>query len=101
MKLSDLEKQKLSELLKKYNDVLFESMKIAVAEDFQNLIILNRDDTSFDLKHLMLKKGAFKNYVFKEFLKYNTNQVIEEMKHLPEQKLQLKNKKPKSTKAPK
>lgn len=93
MKLSDLEKEKLSELLKKYNDVLFESMKIAVAEDFQNLIILNRDDTSFDLKHLMLKKGAFKNYVFKEFLKYNTNQVIEEMKLLPEQKLQLKNKK--------
>lgn len=98
MKLSDLEKEKLSELLKKYNDVLFESMKIAVAEDFQNLIILNRDDTSFDLKHLMLKKSAFKNYVFKEFLKFNTNQVIEEMKLLPEQKLQLKNKKPKSKK---
>ena len=39
--------KKISELMAKYNDILLVSVRLAINEDFTNLVILNRDDTDF------------------------------------------------------
>ena len=44
---------KIKGLLSKYNDILLVSMKLAVAEDFTNLVILNQDDKDFELSNLL------------------------------------------------
>ena len=46
------QENKLKLLVQKYNDILLVSMKLAVAEDLINLIILNGDDKEFHLSNL-------------------------------------------------
>ena len=77
-----MEKEKIKELLKKYNPVLLETMRNAVAEDFLNLIILNDEDKGFDLKDVIKEKSKFKNHVMREFLKMNSSSVLEELKEM-------------------
>ena len=59
---------KIKELVDKYNDILLVSMKLAVAEDLINLMILNRDDSEFVMKDLFENKEDFYNIIMKEFL---------------------------------
>ena len=48
--VNESEGEKLKNLIAKYNDVLLRTMTNAVAEDLLHLIIVNGDDTDFDLK---------------------------------------------------
>jgi len=66
------DKQKVSELIGKYNDILLESMKLALSEDLVNLIIVNKDDKDFDLKNFIKNRKEFKSYVLREFFKQNS-----------------------------
>ena len=43
---------KIKKLISKYNDILLVSMRLAISEDFVNLMLLNRDDSQFVLKDL-------------------------------------------------
>ena len=47
-------------------------MRLAVAEDFVNLIIQNKDDTDFSLSNLLEDKQALSDYILREFLKQNS-----------------------------
>ena len=76
-------------LLKKYNDILLVSMRLAVAEDFTGLVILNKDDTDFELSKLLQNKDEFSNYVLKEFLKNNSNSVTSELGKMDELKFNI------------
>ncbi|MCI5058175.1 MAG: hypothetical protein MRY83_18835 [Flavobacteriales bacterium] len=82
-------KKKLDELIVKYNDVLYESMKISLAEDLMNLIITNRDDLDQDLKETMQEKREFKEYVIKQFFKNNYKPVTKELSSMTEEKIKL------------
>lgn len=75
-----MEKEKIKQLLKKYNPVLMESMRNAIAEDFVNLIILNEEDKDFDLKDVIKEKTVFKDHVMREFFRQNSSSVVEELK---------------------
>lgn len=81
---------KITKLVEKYNDVLLHSMRLAVAEDLINLMLLNRDDAEFELKDLMQDKEAFYNYILKEFLKKNSSSVVDELKKMDDPTDQLK-----------
>ena len=81
---------KIKNLLEKYNDILLVSMRLAVTEDFVNLVIVNGDDTDFELLELINKKEAFSNYVLKEFLKQNSSSVVSDLKLMEEPKLALR-----------
>ena len=81
---------KIKNLLEKYNDILLVSMRLAVTEDFVNLVIVNGDDTDFELRELINKKEAFSNYVLKEFLKQNSSSVVSDLKLMEEPKLALR-----------
>uniref|UniRef100_UPI00404AE355 hypothetical protein n=1 Tax=Fluviicola sp. TaxID=1917219 RepID=UPI00404AE355 len=59
-------------------------MRLAVAEDFTNLIVLNHDDSNFVLANLLKDKEQFNAFVFKEFMKNNSSSVIEELKTMDE-----------------
>jgi hypothetical protein len=83
---------KIKSLVKKYNDVLMESMQNALSEDLINLIIVNGDDKSFELKDFIKKKNDFKKVVVKEFLKINSSSVSSELSLMEEPKIQLKKK---------
>lgn len=88
------QERKIKELLQKYNDVLKVSMRLAVTEDFVNLLIVNRDDRDFELRELIENKEEFSNYVMKEFLKQNSSSVAGDLKGMDEKKIKLnKNKK--------
>lgn len=76
------QEKKIKALIEKYNDILLISMRLAVTEDFVNLMLLNRDDREFELKDLMADKQAFYNLVMKEFLKKNSSAVVNELKHM-------------------
>lgn len=76
-------------MLKKYNDVLLESMRIAIAEDLWNLIVLNREDKDYDLKALMAKKEEYKTYVTGQFLRNNSSPVLFELKYMQDDKIAL------------
>ena len=78
------QQDKIKMLLKKYNDILLVSMRLAVAEDFTGLVILNKDDTDFELSKLLQNKDEFTNYVLKEFLKNNSNSVTSELGKMDE-----------------
>lgn len=80
--VTKMEKEKIKELLKKYNPVLLESMRNAIAEDFLSLILLNEDDKDFDLKDFVKEKTKFKDHVMREFLKMNSSSVVEELKQM-------------------
>ena len=72
-------------LIKKYNNVLIHSMRIALSEDLIGLIIFNRDDTSYELKDFINKKKEFKQFVVKEFFKYNNKTVVSELSGMEEE----------------
>ncbi len=82
--MTSKQEQKIKELLEKYNDVLLISMKLAVAEDFTNLLILNRDDADFELKDLLKEKEQFTTHVMKEFLKLNSSSVTNKLSSMDE-----------------
>ena len=76
------QEKKVRELVEKYNDVLLHSMRLAVAEDLINLMILNKEDSDFELKELLNDKTSFYNLILKEFLKKNSSSVINELRDM-------------------
>jgi hypothetical protein len=87
--MTENQEQKIKSLLEKYNDVLLVSMKLAVTEDFVNLLIVNGDDSDFELKDLIQEKGAFSTYVMKEFMKQNSSNIVSKLKHMEEPKIEF------------
>ena len=67
-------------LVKKYNDILLNSMSIALAEDLINLIVVNEEDKGFELSELVKDKNTFRACVTAEFLKLNSNSVLDDLK---------------------
>lgn len=67
-------------LIKKYNDVLMNSMSIALAEDLVNLIVVNGEDKDFKLLDLVKDKTNFRLLVANEFLKLNSNSVLSDLR---------------------
>lgn len=84
MSMTKSQEKKIKQLIEKYNDILLISMRLAVAEDFTNLIVLNHDDSNFELANLLKDKEQFNAFVFKEFMKNNSSSVIEELKTMDE-----------------
>ena len=84
-----MKSSKVAKLVLKYNDVLKESMRNVVAEDLVNLIIVNGDDKEFELKDMISKKAKFKEMVFREFMRLNSNVVTKELAEMEEVKLSL------------
>lgn len=82
--------KKITQLIEKYNDILLISMRLAIAEDFINLIVLNRDDRTFELTDLLANKEQFNAFILKEFLKRNSSSVIEELKNMDDPFLPIK-----------
>ena len=76
------QEQKIKDLISKYNDILLVSMRLAIAEDFVNLMVLNRDDSEFVLKDLFQNKEEFNKLIMKEFLKKNSSTVVQELKFM-------------------
>lgn len=81
---------KISELMAKYNDILLVSMRLAIAEDFTNLVILNRDDTDFELSELIHDKEVFSNYVIREFLKQNGSSVVKDLRSMNDDLVEIR-----------
>lgn len=78
--MTNKQQLKIKELISKYNAILLNSMRIAIAEDFINLVILNRDDSKIELAELLNNKNEYYNYILKEFLKQNSSSVLDELK---------------------
>ena len=76
------QEKKIKDLIVKYNDILLVSMRLAIAEDFVNLMIVNRDDSDFVLKDLFNDKEEFNKLILKEFLKKNRTSVTQELKYM-------------------
>jgi len=72
--------KRVKSLLKKYNDILLNSMSIALSEDLINLIVVNGDDKDFELLELVKDKQKFRALVTTEFLKLNSNSVLDDLK---------------------
>lgn len=87
--MTGIQENKIKSLLEKYNDILLVSMRLSISEDFTNLIILNRDDTDFELNNLLKDKDAFSNYIMKEFLKQNSSSVTKELRGMTERQVVL------------
>lgn len=83
------EQHKLKQLIKKYNPVLRESIENALTEDLFNLIIVNGDDTDFELKDMLKQKEVLKKFVMKEFIQLNNQPITSELKNMAEIKLNL------------
>lgn len=88
--MTENQHQKIKELVSKYNDILLNSMRLAVAEDFINLMLLNRDDKDFELKNLMENKNDFYNSILKEFMKQNSSSVLDDLKQMEDPTLGMK-----------
>ena len=84
------QEKKIRNLLEQYNDILLVSMRLAIAEDFINLVIINKDDKDFELSELLQNKEAFSNYVMREFLKQNSSSVVDKLKGMDEPIPELK-----------
>ncbi len=78
--MNSQESDKVKFLLKKYNDILLNSMSIALSEDLINLIVVNGDDKDFELLELVKEKQKFRALVATEFLKLNSNSVLDDLK---------------------
>ena len=87
--MDKIQKEKIGDLLAKYNDILLVSMRLAVAEDFTNLIILNKDDKEFSLAELVKNKDEFSYYVMREFLELNSSSVTNQLSSMEEKKLSI------------
>lgn len=83
------EKEKIKALIQKYNPILKESIEIALVEDLFNLIIVNRDDTDFELKELLKDKKQLKKFVMMEFIRLNIKPLTSDLKHMDEPKFKL------------
>lgn len=77
--------EKVKVLLVKYNDVLLNSMSIALAEDLINLIVVNEEDKEFELLELVKDKASFRAFVTNEFLKLNSNSVLDDLKTMADE----------------
>jgi hypothetical protein len=77
------QEEKITDLIRKYNDILLISMRLAVAEDFVNLLILNREDREFELSELLANKEELSNHIMKQFLKFNSSPILEELRNQP------------------
>lgn len=77
--------EKVKNLVKKYNDILLNSMSIALAEDLINLIVVNGDDKDFELLDLVKNKHKFRILVSNEFLKLNSNSVLDDLKTMTDE----------------
>lgn len=86
------QEEKINELLTKYNDILLVSMRLAISEDLIDLIILNKEDTDFELSNLLKNKNDFSNYIMREFLKNNSSSVLKDLRNMEEPLLELKRK---------
>lgn len=97
MKRKEVQKVKL--LLKKYNDILLNSMSIALSEDLINLIVVNGEDKDFELIDLVKDKNSFRTMVTNEFLKINSNSVLDDLKLMEDEPAfkMVKNKNQKSS----
>ena len=73
--MNEDQKDLVKNLIFKYDSILLESMKIALFEDLKRLMISNRDDKEFLLKDIIYT-DELKNYIVREFLKHNSNQVM-------------------------
>lgn len=82
--MTENQAQKIKELMEKYNDILLVSMRLAITEDFTNLVILNKDDSDFELSELLHDKDEFSNYITREFLKQNSSSVIKDLRSMDE-----------------
>lgn len=87
--MTDLEKQKIKMLIEKYNPVLLESVRNALTEDLFNLIIVNRDDSDFELSHLLRDRTALKRTIMHEFIRLNHSPVTSKLGEMEEIKLRL------------
>lgn len=90
--MTQQQETKIRELVDKYNDILLVSMKLAIAEDLINLMILNRDDSEFVMKDLFENKEEFYNIIMKEFFTKNSSSVIQELKHMEHYKPKMNSK---------
>ncbi len=88
--MTNNQQQKIKELVSKYNDILLNSMRLAVAEDFINLMLLNRDDKDFELKNLLENKNDFYNSILKEFMKQNSSSVLDDLKQMEDPTIGIK-----------
>ena len=88
------QEDKITELIRKYNDILLISMRLAVAEDFMNLLILNRDDQEFELNDLLDNKEELTNHIMKQFLKFNSSPILEELRNQPTSTPKMRKKSP-------
>ena len=79
------EEKVIKSLIEKYNDVLVHSMGIAISEDLIGLIISNQEDTNFELKDFINKKEGFKQFVVKEFFRYNNKTIISQLSEMEEE----------------
>ncbi len=91
--MNKAEKAQIDRLLEKYNAILLHSMSIAVAEDFINLIIVNQEDTNFELNHLLKNKTEFRKYITSQFLKINGPSISKELSEMEEIKFTIHSKK--------
>ena len=76
----------IKKLIEKYNDVLQVSMRLAVTDDFVNLMIANHDDEQFHLKDLIKQKADFSKFIMKEFLKLNSSLIVDDLKGMEEKR---------------
>jgi hypothetical protein len=90
--MTSQQEAKLKELVDKYNDILLVSMKLAIAEDLINLMILNRDDSEFVMKDLFENKEEFYNIIMKEFFAKNSSSVVQELKQMEHYKPKMNSK---------
>ena len=86
------QEDKIKQLLNKYNDILLVTMKLAIAEDFTNLIIVNKDDSEFELNQLLKNKDQYSNYIMREFLKQNSSSITKELSSMDEKKFSIRKK---------
>ena len=85
MQNQEAEAKRVKSLLVKYNDILLNSMSIALAEDLINLIVVNGEDKDFELLELVKDKSAFRSFVTNEFLKLNAKSVLDDLKTMNEE----------------
>ena len=78
------EKEQVKLLLKRYNEILLQSMSIAISEDLINLIIVNAEDKDFKLIELMKDRQKFREFVTTEFIKLNNRSVLKDLKNMDE-----------------
>lgn len=88
--MTEIQAQKIRELMEKYNDILLVSMRLAITEDFTNLVILNKDDSDFELSELLHNKEEFSNYITREFLKQNSSSVIKDLRSMDDPLVEFK-----------